>query len=628
MLKNGHGELVVSRRPTTIQETDASQYLPCTMCLGWFYSRNLPLHARTCPAGVTIDSNHLRNSRMLIAPYISTHNDEVQELILQMNETKKYPGLRQVSQSDALIKEFAKGLLQKLGSKDEQRLKDKDNIRTKVRHVARLLVALKEKSKEITDLDSAITPSKFFLVVDTVKDISQQCDSPKLGTTLGHYLKQISMLKKSLALISSDETKHKQATDFGTLFDTHWNSYVSAVVNRRIKLRTINKDVKIPQTSDLVVFKDFLDEEIRKFVLRFPLSCSDYGKLSKMLLVRIALFNKRRISEVAELKVSDYSNRLGSSVNDEVLQQLDFTEKILVKRMELIEVRGKSTRGLRKVFIVLTPEMIEACEHLLKTKYHSGQSSDNPYFFSRKNSLSPIDGCTAMREITALCKQIKEPDLIRSRLLRRYMATTIQILDMSRDELGIVADHMGHSVAVHTDVYRMQTSLQEKTKVARALIALENGQLSKFSGKPLSSVVLEQLPIPITSDEPFEGEESNLDIIENDVQNNDLTDTNQAQHESIVPETPIFTGEVVSSTVVSEGILSKTQTTSRKRKRWDANEENILFKAFKSSFEKRQNPSVSEIIAAQNKFSELKNRSVPVIKSKVNNILLGKCKML
>ena len=41
--------------------------------------------------------------------------------------------------------------------------------------------------------------------------------------------------------------------------------------------------------------------------------------------------------------------------------------------------------------------------------------------------------------------------------------------------------------------------LLEKTKVARALIALENGQISNFSGKPLSSVVL-----PVTNDEPLE----------------------------------------------------------------------------------------------------------------------------
>ena len=616
---------------------------------------------KTCPAGGSSDTNYLRNSKMLIAPFVKTENKEVQEIFSKMKETKKYPGLKQVSENDELIKEFGKGLLQKLGTKDEQRLKDIDNIRTKVRHVARLLVALKEKDKEIYSLDNAITPAKFFLVIETVKDIAQECDSPKFGTTLGHYLKQLSMLKKSLALVSSDNIKHKQATDFGTLFDTHWNSFVSSALNRRMRLRTMNKAIKIPPTSDLVMFKDFLDDEIKKFVLLFPLSASEWGQFSKLLLVRLALFNKRRISEVAELKICDFSNRLGSSADhEEVFEQLDITEQILVKRMDLIEVRGKSVRGLRKVFIVLTQEMVQACEHLLKTRYHAKQNLDNPFLFSRPNSLGPIDGCTAMREITNLCEQLKEPNLIRSRLLRKYMATTIQILDMSRDELSTIADHMGHSVAVHTDVYRMQTSLQEKTKVARALIALENGKLSKFSGQTLSSITLEHLPIP-TCDEPGEPAEYdndddiidmaiiannsetndalpnktnepkpefNVDIIANNSDKNDSlpNETNEAKPGFILTETS--TDDVSSTTVISEGNLPRVQAPPRKRKRWDANEESILIKAFRSSFERSKNPSLSEITEAQNKYPVLKSRSAPVIKTKINNILLGKCKLI
>ncbi|GFS17704.1 hypothetical protein ElyMa_004989200 [Elysia marginata] len=139
--------------------------------------------------------------------------------------------------------------------------------------------------------------------------------------------------------------------------------------------------------------------------------------------------------------------------------------------MDLIEVQGKSPRGLRKVFVVLTPEMVEGCNNqLLKTRCHAGGDPDDPFLFPRLNSLGPIDGCKAMREVTAACTTLKEPTLIRSRLLRRYTATTTQILEMTRDELGTVADHTGHSVAVHTDINRMQSSILEKTKGARALI--------------------------------------------------------------------------------------------------------------------------------------------------------------
>lgn len=63
-----------------------------------------------------------------------------------------------------------------------------------------------------------------------------------------------------------------------------------------------------------------------------------------------------------------------------------------------------------------------------------------------------------------------------------------QIIDMTDSELKMVADHMGHNMNVHTDVYRLQSSLLEKTKVARVLIAMENGHINRFAGKRLEAI--------------------------------------------------------------------------------------------------------------------------------------------
>ncbi|XP_060563893.1 uncharacterized protein LOC132723231 [Ruditapes philippinarum] len=93
-----------------------------------------------------------------------------------------------------------------------------------------------------------------------------------------------------------------------------------------------------------------------------------------------------------------------------------------------------------------------------------------------------------MRSVTSKCPGLKKPKLIRTRLLRKYLATTSQILDMTSAELKLVADHMGHNINIHTDVYRLQSSLLEKTKVARVLIALENGQMNCFQGRNLESI--------------------------------------------------------------------------------------------------------------------------------------------
>ena len=59
---------------------------------------------------------------------------------------------------------------------------------------------------------------------------------------------------------------------------------------------------------------------------------------------------------------------------------------------------------------------------------------------------------------------------------------------MSRDELQMVADHLGHNLDIHTEVYRLQSSLAEKTKVSQVLLAAEQGKLLKFKGKRLNDI--------------------------------------------------------------------------------------------------------------------------------------------
>lgn len=55
-----------------------------------------------------------------------------------------------------------------------------------------------------------------------------------------------------------------------------------------------------------------------------------------------------------------------------------------------------------------------------------------------------------------------------------------QILDMKDSELKMLADHMGHNVNIHTEVYRMQSSLLERSKVASVLIAVEKRKCKSF----------------------------------------------------------------------------------------------------------------------------------------------------
>ena len=245
---------------------------------------------------------------------------------------------------------------------------------------------------------------------------------------------------------------------------------------------------------------------------------------------------------------------------------------------------------------------------MIETRMYAGIPSSNEYLFARPGGTA-LDGCKAMRDITSKCPGLESPQLIRTRLLRKYLATTIQLLDMTGEELKMVADHMGHSVSVHTNVYRLQTSVLEKTKVARALIALENGQLSKFPGKNLSACSVDELPVPIVEIE----ERDNLDIPVIDRESEGESENESCkQRKRAYPET-------------SDETMS-LKLKNKKRKRWTPEEEKLIMSEFSSHISNKQNPTSGEIKTAQNKHSLLKERPVPVIRSKINNIILGKCK--
>ena len=124
-------------------------------------------------------------------------------------------------------------------------------------------------------------------------------------------------------------------------------------------------------------------------------------RLLKLLLARVILFNRRRVSEVEEIKVSDFACRVGDTPDD-IFDALDIFEQAIAKRMSVIEVRGKSTRSIRKVFVLLSSDLVRAIDYVLrKRNYH------NPYVFGRRGCPTPIDGCQAMRYVLEQCPNLK-----------------------------------------------------------------------------------------------------------------------------------------------------------------------------------------------------------------------------
>ena len=86
---------------------------------------------------------------------------------------------------------------------------------------------------------------------------------------------------------------------------------------------------------------------------------------------------------------------------------------------------------------------------------------------------------------------LTSPELVTSTKLRKYVATVCQVFDLTENEYDWLARHLGHDVRVHREFYRLQENAVELTKVSRLLLAVDQGEAHKFTGKKLNEINIE-----------------------------------------------------------------------------------------------------------------------------------------
>lgn len=66
-----------------------------------------------------------------------------------------------------------------------------------------------------------------------------------------------------------------------------------------------------------------------------------------------------------------------------------------------------------------------------------------------------------------------------------------QIMHLKPGELEWLGQHLGHTVQIHKENYRLHDSTIEMAKISKLLIALDSGQVNKIQGKSLEQINLE-----------------------------------------------------------------------------------------------------------------------------------------
>ncbi|KAJ8050051.1 hypothetical protein HOLleu_03094 [Holothuria leucospilota] len=470
VLAAGRGELIVSRRPPA--QASATDYGPCPTCLGYFLKTDLWKHSHYhCVVQKDLGSARKGSKDIRVeSELLEGVPQHDKKFIQEVTKHMRPDNISFITKRDKLILNLGQNLIRKCVGMDP--VKRRNYVSQKMRESARLLIQLRQLKPGLTSWEEFLCPSQFNSAVAAVRAISgngtedlEDVDGflhPSLALKLGHNIKKLATIKMVLSIKEGDSGRESEAKNFIKLLNADWAN--------NAELKKTLKELKDGKGT------------IRQ----------DYKRCQLLVLAKLTTFNKRRPGEVEQLRLDTFTQRKDFSKELEVIRKtLTPLEQKLSDDLDLLYIRGK--RG-RKVPLLIPPNCLAAMERLVELRHSAGIAAKNKYFFGRFGATMPLRASDSLRILSEEA-DLECPKLIRTTKLRKFMATLTQVLNMNDSHTEWLADHLGHSLGVHKDYYKLPSSTIEKSKVAKLLIAVDSSHAKQFVGKSLDEIDFDEIPL-------------------------------------------------------------------------------------------------------------------------------------
>ncbi|PAA93368.1 hypothetical protein BOX15_Mlig000236g2 [Macrostomum lignano] len=518
MTQEKEGGIIVCReRSSSDMKDNEVSYLPCIHCFGFFRKTELSRHVQRCRFVVNVSDLNRRTEAvsagrclLLASCFPAKYPSKFIELINKM----KVDSCSKVAQSDKLIMELGYYAYEGFTSGKT----GKKIVTAKMREMSRLLMSAREIMGDPSAcLDDLLKPSSFDLVVEATRNVAkftaqedaQICDSfsiPSMALKCGFSLKLAAELSLVRALKCEMPEVAQERRNFITLYETSWSRKISSIALLSLKERKIDKGQTLPLTSDIQLITKHINEYLSHIDTEKLKSSPSYWKeVAEYVAIRLSIFNKRRASEPFKLRVSAWQKaRSCKDVDDTTLSALSELEKQMLYRLTIVNVRGK--RAQRPVPLLVSNEIAEIIDELIRTRHHAS----SPYVFCSSGSLGYISPFVARTNVVSSCQGLQFPARLSSTNLRKYIATVSQILEMRENELGWLSNHLGHSLNVHHNFYRLHENTIELAKVGKLLLAIEAGRFDQLKGKTIEEIDVNDIEIDYDIDDKSDAKKDDL----------------------------------------------------------------------------------------------------------------------
>jgi hypothetical protein len=477
VLTKGQGEIIVVRRP---EETlPADRFIPCPNCFGFFQKYDISAHK--CPTKTmnsNCDGGIKRRGELLLRELTCPFQGDISKVISPIKDSS----LRDIIANDELIRKFIYYLVEK---HDESHNDQTRYIRERAKGLGEFLMKIRGKEEElqtISLLDFLRNPANF----DVGVEIALQSKGIEKPRKTGHSIRKCLVIMRGIGFRQKDEGLVTDATYFDQLMATEWSDRVSAKsLKRQLKFK-MTKEPNLPTSEDVRSLTDGLEKDVRILTsnLESHVDSKSWKALAEAQLAQVVVFNKRRAGEASRIKVEEYEkgkDRVGKKVQEEFMRSLKEEDRKVAQNHVVMYSPGKRGRYVPTVF---TLEMARRIDLLIETRNLAGICSSNPFIFAKSGKSTSMNVWAAMKKYT-LKFNVQNCS---STALRKYLATSLQSLNVTDMEMDMITQHMSHDKNVHKEFYRMDNSTLELSMVSKLLHHSSKGDLHNFQGHDLLSL--------------------------------------------------------------------------------------------------------------------------------------------
>ncbi|KAK5647985.1 hypothetical protein RI129_002877 [Pyrocoelia pectoralis] len=521
-------------------------------------------------------------------------------------------------------------------------------VSNKIRELGRLLIPLQD-IYGISTLLEAINTKHYEKVVHAAQIISgydntlKTFKAPSLalhlkGILLGACLAAKTLLLKQdpiLPVVDYNESL-KIVKQFRSLVDERWKFDMASLALKDLNEKQGKTYQTLPITSDVIKFRKYAVEVAEENLNILKENVSNriaFKKLTEAALVLTVLLNRKRVGDVQYIKVDSYTQVTTSTNQEECLNALSESEKLLSAHFKRIITIGKGSRSIP----VLFPKNVETyVDTLLTTREKNGLiPKENPFLFALIGSKGKwMDGSSVLRKYAASCGA-ENPKTLTSSRLRKQIATVLQVLNLNDTEKEQMASFMGHTMKTHSEFYRLPQEVYQTAKIAKLLLIMDKGKGAEFQGKALEEidVQLERLneessekmdsDIESNNEEKIQGTSLNEENNEFDFSSqpnegntqkkgNMLKECWEGLRRQKIPNRKTGRKEIVlCKRRVGKGTSNVGQKEDKKERKggqrgsWNNKQKNIMKEFFKKHLSKKITPKKHECLQLQNSYKDM-----------------------